>query len=351
MDWNKRRLKLAVNKVRNLPPYPALKKYLMNKTAFRLAVRKHSPVLPYPTSLMLELTNHCQLKCITCAREYQFGSEMNVGNMISQSAYKLLDEVLPYLDKIGLTGLGEPLIYGSILSIADYIREKNPGIAMFISTNAQLPDTPGLIDKLADKIDTIQISIDGMGQVFEQVRLRSDFSVFAQNVREIVRICSGRRASPKLNMVVFSKNYHQMTEVIEFAAEMGIRELSFNTINLVANELDLSEYELYESSDFKKELEKAEIRAKLLRIFTEFPKMSNEKGFRGCPYMWNHFYVTWDGYLAVCCAKPFPKEKHFGNAFQSGFLSCINHNEFQKFRVMAAENQAPDYCSRCHYLI
>lgn len=142
-----------------------------------------------------------------------------------------------------------------------------------------------------------------------------------------------------------------MADVISFAAENGIRELSFNTINLVANELDISEYEVYQSPEFAKELEKAEKRAKQLQVFTEFPKMSNQNGFRSCPYMWNHFYVTWDGYLAVCCAKPFPKEKHFGNTFHAGFLSCINNNEFQKFRVMAAANQPPDYCSRCHYLI
>ncbi len=47
-------------------------------------------------------------------------------------------------------------------------------------------------------------------------------------------------------------------------------------------------------------------------------KTKNE--FKKCHLPWNHFYVSWDGYMTPCCAKPFPKELNFGNVFDTSLM-------------------------------
>jgi radical SAM protein with 4Fe4S-binding SPASM domain len=323
-------------------------RYAVNRVAFMSATRRRSLRLPHPTSLMLEVTNLCQLRCVTCPREYALGKVMDKGHMDLERAKHLIDENHVYLDSIGLTGLGETLLYPHLLEIVDYIRSKNQGIHIFISTNAQQPDAPRIVDAIADKIDALQISIDGLGDVFEKVRRNSDWEKYLSSVREIARIAKGRRAAVKFNMVVLEENYHQMADVIRLAKSLGIPEVYFNTMNLVANDWDVSYYKFYYGSGFKEAVRAAADLGGREGIIVGWDDITTPRDFRNCPFPWNHFYVTWDGFLVPCCAKPFPKERQFGDVFERGLAACVNDAEFVKFREMSNRSIAPEFCKRCH---
>lgn len=350
MAFKKRLLHLIMRRVTHLPKGKRAFDYALNRIRYQLALRQRKVVLPHPISLMIELTNFCQLRCITCAREYALGQAMDTGNMDLAQAKKLIDEAHIFLDRIGLTGLGEPLLYPQLVEILDYIEKKNKGICIFISTNAQVPNTLKIMDTIGDKIDTLQVSVDGIGEVFEGIRSKSDFASSAKNLEAIVKLSRGRRFDVKLNMVVFGRNYHQLADVVDFAKQMGLSEIYLNSINLVANDWDLSEYRIYETPEFQRELEQALKRARQEGIYVEYPKFTTSKGFRHCPYMWNSFYITWDGFLVPCCAKPFPKELNFGNVFEDGLQKCINSEKPREFRRMSISNKAPEFCRRCHYV-
>jgi radical SAM protein with 4Fe4S-binding SPASM domain len=322
--------------------------YARNRAAFTLAVRGRRPVLPHPTSLMLEVTNLCQLKCITCPREYAMGQAMDKGHMDIRAAKRLVDENHIYLDSIGLTGLGETLLYPHLLELVEHIRSRNRGVHIFISTNAQQPDAPKLVNAIADSIDALQISIDGQGEVFEKVRRNSNWEKYLGNVAEIVKVTGGRRARPKFNMVVLEENYHQMPEVVRLAKSLGIGEVYFNTMNLVANDWDTSYYGFYRSREYGQVVRETREVARREGIIVGFDDVASPRSFRLCPFPWNHFYVTWDGFLVPCCAKPFPKEKHFGNVFEAGLAACLNSAEFLEFRRMAREGSTPEFCRRCN---
>src|ERR1700744_1288637 len=137
---NSRRLKKIVSRLRNLPGGAGFFKYSFNKlTGFCLKITRSTKV-PYPSSIMLEVTNHCNLACITCPREYAYGDAMAKGTIDITSVYKVIDEVAPYIDSIGLTGLGETLLYKKLEETLKYIKTKNKGIQTFISTNAHIPN-------------------------------------------------------------------------------------------------------------------------------------------------------------------------------------------------------------------
>jgi MoaA/NifB/PqqE/SkfB family radical SAM enzyme len=323
-------------------------RYAANRVAFALATRKRSLKLPHPTSLMLEVTNLCQLHCVTCPREYALGSLMDKGHMGLESAKRLIDQNLVYLDSIGLTGLGETLLYPHIIELVDYIRARNKGVHIFISTNAQQPNAPEIVSAIADKIDSLQISIDGIGDVSEKVRRNSDWEKYLANLLEIAKVTRGRRVRLKFNMVVLEENHHQMVEVVRLAEELGIPEVYFNTVNLVANDWDASYYGFYHGDAFKRAIAGAVGAAKSRGIVAGFDDVTSERSFSKCPFPWNHFYITWDGFLVPCCAKPFPKEKHFGNVFEAGLVNCVNAEGFMRFRDLSNRGTTPEFCLRCH---
>ena len=143
-----------------------------------------------------------------------------------------------------------------------------------------------------------------------------------------------------------------MVKVVELAHDLRIHQVSFTLFNLVAaGGYDRSYYHFFVSDEFRHELEFLKERAKIYSgVDVSVWDQHTPPGFRKCPFPWNHFYITWDGYLVPCCAKPFPKELNFGNVFEAGVMNCLNSPAFQGFRKMWYANETPSFCSRCHMI-
>lgn len=298
---------------------------------------------------MIELTNHCNIACITCAREYAFGDEMAKGFMDFEKFKKIIDEVHPYIDSIGLTGLGETFLYKKIDDAVDYIKSKSKGIIISCSINAHLPKSIGTAEKLIGKIDTIQISIDGIGDVYNEVRKKADFNFFLDNTRQIIKLAEGTLTDTMFNMVVLKENYHQMSDMLKFADQLGVKYLNIIPMNIVSRtDLDNSYYDFYQTKEFKEEYFKTkDLAANFPNIELTFYDFESPASFRKCRFMWNYFYITWDGYVPPCCAKPFPRIKNFGNVFEQPLIEILNTKDYQDFRQDWYNDTSPEFCEKC----
>ena len=72
---------------------------------------------------MIELGNVCNLHCNICPREYEYGKRMDIGFMPLDNAKNIQDQMIPYLDSIGLTGLGETMMYPHLLDVLKHIKK------------------------------------------------------------------------------------------------------------------------------------------------------------------------------------------------------------------------------------
>ena len=72
-----------------------------------------------------------------------------------KKAKKIIDQLWPYLDSIGLTGMGETFMFNEIEEVVDYIKSKNKGIIISVSTNAVLPSFIKRASKIVNKIDDL----------------------------------------------------------------------------------------------------------------------------------------------------------------------------------------------------
>ncbi|MDR3715362.1 MAG: radical SAM protein [Puia sp.] len=347
---NRRRLKKIYNRLKNLPRGVNFFKYTFNKIDGFLLKAAKSTKVPFPSSIMLEVTNHCNLACITCPREYAYGDAMDKGTIDSGSMYKVIDEVAPYIDSIGLTGLGETLLYKKLEETLRYIKEKNKGIQTFISTNAHIPNADVYIEKMAPYLDTVQISIDGVHKIYETVRAKSDYSAFIETTKKIAAVCKRHGVAVMFNFVAIKENFRQMKDVVEIASGLGIGHLNITPVNLAGiTAWGADYYDLFYGDDFKNEIKQAYEAARrsgTVNLTIWDIKKKNE--FKKCHLPWNHFYVSWDGWMTPCCAKPFPKELNFGNVFQTSLMRCLNSKEYRAFRQMWYDNTTPDFCKKCH---
>lgn len=349
---NKRRILKAIRRIKSLPGGINFFRYTSNKIFANYLKLTGSTKVAHPSSIMLEVTNHCNLKCITCPREYQYGEEMDKGFMDINQLKKIIDQAYPYVDSIGLTGLGETLLYKQLPEALDYIRKKNKGIITTISINAHLPNSVDLVKLIADKLDTLQISMDGVGAIYEDVRLRGEYPLFYENVKQIVAYCKDKRADVMFNFVAIKENYFNMAEVVEVASELGVDFINVTPFNVAAvTAHDISYYDFFQTDEFIKELKRAKDKAdELKNVELTIWDIKSKNEFKKCHLPWSHFYISWDGYATPCCAKPFPKELNFGNVFDDGLMYCLNSPGYREFRKLWLENKTPQFCEKCHMI-
>ncbi|MDD2549169.1 MAG: radical SAM protein [Bacteroidales bacterium] len=349
---NKRKISKIIKRLRYLPTNKKLHLYIANKfKAIFLRISKSTKVA-YPSTVMIELTNHCNLHCTICPREYRYGQEMDKGKMSVRQAKDIIDELWPYLDSIGLTGMGETFMYENLEEIVDYIKAKNKGIIISISTNAVLPHFIEKAKRVIGKIDTIQVSIDGTNSVYNAIRKGSSFSTLTSNLTELTKLCKGTTTSIMLNMVVTKENYTHMPRLVEYASEIGVKYVDFTLLNLAAvTDIDASYYNFYKSDSF------LSVCSALEKTLKKYPKVTitsknfkTQNSFQKCPFPWTHFYFTWDGFSVPCCAKPFPKELTFGNVINNRVLNILNSKGYREFREMWFKNQPPLFCKKCHFI-
>jgi radical SAM protein with 4Fe4S-binding SPASM domain len=346
---NKRKLLKAIKRIKHLPGGINFFLFARNKLRSIFLQKSKSLAVAYPSSIMIELTNHCNIKCITCAREYAYGDAMAKGFMDFEKFKNIIDEVYPYVDSIGLTGLGETFLYKRIDEAVDYIRSKSKGIIISCSINAHLPKSVEIANKLTGKIDTIQISIDGIGEVYNNVRRTADFEFFLKNTKGILEEVKGSKTDIMFNMVVLKENYHQMIDMLKFTNELGVKYLNIIPMNIVSRtDLDNSYYDFYQTEEFKNEYFKTkELTSEYPNVELTFYDFESPASFKKCRFMWNYFYITWDGYVPPCCAKPFPKVKNFGNVFEKPFIEILNSSDFQDFRKDWFQEKNPEFCDKC----
>ncbi len=298
---------------------------------------------------MLELGNVCNLHCKMCPREYTYGQVMDKGFMDLENAYKIIDEIYPFLDSIGLTGLGETFLYPHLLEVVKYIKQKKKSIIITVSTNAHIKNYIDIADKLIPYIDNIQFSVDGIGKTYENIRPNTSFDEIRRNIEHTVK--KGKTTTFMINCVVMPENYKGMGNIVRFADELNIKFVNFNTASIASNpSVSRSYYDFFQSEEFKKEVEKLAILSK------EFPHIEitglEQKGsltFQDCTFPWEYPYITWNGYYVPCCGKPFPKLLNFGNVFEEGVMNVLNSEKARAFRKAWQANKPPRFCHNCQF--
>jgi len=161
----------------------------------------------------LELTNKCNLRCKMCiwqARE----STGFISRALFESCVDQLSEI--GLDTLNLEFAGESLIHPNFKDLLKYaINKRDHGkIGAVGWTDNGMLFTQSIADLVVSlKVDWINFSLDGLGQVNDSIRLGSKYSVIEKNIKYLLKKRgSAEKPIVLLNMVDYEKTEDQKLE-------------------------------------------------------------------------------------------------------------------------------------------
>ena len=213
----------------------------------------------------------CNLKCVMCPWRGMAEEAENRGIMTPA----VWEAIRPYLDRvqsIDFTGGGEPLLQPKLV---EWIEDaKNAGCETGFLSNGLLLTEEKLKKILDAGINWICISMDGAtAEMYNKIRVGSDFERVCQNVANIARLRTGNIPKTMINFVLMDMNVHQMEEIVRLADRLGVDQVNFKQCDVIRGQAGkgfglFASKETREIRRLQKSLNKARRLAKKLDVRT-----------------------------------------------------------------------------------
>lgn len=314
---------LSIKKINNL---------ILGNTSRVVSNLTHkSHIWGYPTAVMIEPTNICNLKCPLCPSGN--GTLKRPKGYMSFNLFrKIIDEVKNYATMIILWNQGEPYLNPEINQMVKYATDA--GLFTLTSTNLNADMDADEIVKSG--IDSMIVSVDGATQeTYNQYRVNGNLDKVITNVKNIVEAKKRLKSATPIirwQFLVMKHNEHEIEKIKQMAKELDVDQLSFKTIQIYTKDdikflPDNPKYRRYKLSG-----EEFEIKF----------KMENK-----CRRMWQQPVVNWNGDVAICC---YDKDIEFpvGNVKEQSLLSIWQGKAFQNMRNAVLKNRkAFEICRNC----
>jgi len=310
---------------------------------------RNTYLLSKPTSLQIEPTTRCNLRCPIC----QYPVWDRSGMDLSLKDFKRIIDKIPFLISLNIQGIGEPLLHKDLFAMIEYCKKKKI-IVGFITNGTLL--TEKISQRIVDSgVDWIGISIDStQKETYEKLRVGACFDTVLNNIKTLVKV-RGSKQKPRvlLHFTGTMENIHELPAIVILAKELGVDGVE-------AQEVQVWGKEYFEKKLSKKRLIDIEMSRKFVnraRIIAE------EKGlifyWRGgkegethadpllCRQMFNSAFITVDGYVTPCAGLPDPRVVNFGNLLTQNFDEIWNSESYQKMREMRLSGKIPECCRSC----
>ena len=164
-----------------------------------------------PRQVSIALTNACNLSCPHCY------APKNRAVLEKELVKKWILE----LDKAGCFGIGfgggEPTLYPHLVEICQFSSSQTE-LAVTMTTHG-LNLTESMIDSLRGNVDYIRVSMDGVGQTYEEIR-KNPFENFISKIQ----LLSGRIPFG-INYVVNKKTVADLNVAVSLIEDLGASEL------------------------------------------------------------------------------------------------------------------------------
>lgn len=294
--------------------------------------------------VQIEPTLYCNLRCQMCMNPF---SKREKKHMSFGQFKKIIDDI-PFVGKISLVGVGEPLLNPELFKMISYAKSKD--ILVGFTTNGML-----LEEDICRKIMTalphwINISVDSANKnKFEAIRKGADFSLFLENIKQLLKI-KGKNRLPEISFwfVLMKDNLAELGSVIELAKNLGIKKVFSQLQHSWGDNKQLNNGHEMDLAQVKSVLKEATKLARQEKVHFEYVNVPDILGKRQCKWPWKACYITAEGFITACCLHGSdPGLLNFGNIFKEDFESIWNSRLYQDFRQQLKSNSPPSICKGC----
>lgn len=296
---------------------------------------KNNMPLKVPFSLLLDVTNRCNFRCVTCptGNEALLGTAGRVSGMMPLSLYKkVIDEIaqMGKLKRLGLYKDGEPLLHTDLPEMIRYAKESKIAEIVNVTTNASLLTPEKSKQILESGLDELRISLAAMNTA---------------SYREITQVSNISYESIKNNILNF----------LSLRNQLGLRNptVVVQMIQLRQNQSQLSDFlDLWGKWADEVQIEpwmEWDGQAQVPKDGHNSPVLEDIKRY-ACPIPWYSLAINWDGDVSVCCVD-WAKRAIVGNIRKESFPAVWNGEKLRRFRLYHIEDRFEELeaCKHCTY--
>lgn len=288
-----------------------------------------------PMSISFEPTTSCNLRCPECPsglRSFTRPTGMLEGDLFR----KTIDELHETLLYLIFYFQGEPYLHPEFTELVRYASQK--GIYTATSTNAHYLSDTNAKKTVESGLDRLIVSIDGTTQdTYEQYRVGGKLHKVIEGTKRVIEWKKKLGSSTPhivFQFLVVKPNEHQIDELKQLAAQIGVDEVGLKTAQI---------YDYEQGSPLIPTLEEYSRYAKQpdgsYRIKNKF--------IDHCWKMWHSCVITWDGLVVPCC---FDKDAHYrlGNLSKQSFAEAWNSSAYMEFRKSLIKSRSEiEMCKNC----
>jgi MoaA/NifB/PqqE/SkfB family radical SAM enzyme len=283
----------------------------------------------YPTHVILETTNRCNLSCIWCPRYFR-----PVTDDMPLTRFRRIVESIGYVENLAPLGFGEPLLHkdfdacinlasdhsahtnintnGLLLNRVNIERLNSSGLSeLIVSLNGSTPDGCRLISSGGD-----------FEAVFDNLRLYSEIG------EKPLRIFS----------VIGEPNLKSVENLPELAKSLGVKSLEFNIVHPPPGLYHL----LPDPDQLKRTLALLKDKCGRLGVKTNTDVFLAPQPTSSCFAPFFDCFIDSEGYMGPCCNYP---QMRFGNVLSEGFSGAWNGGAFRRFRGDIRRGRFDGWCA------
>ena len=252
-------------------------------------------VAEFPTSIMIEPTNHCNSYCALCPTGSR-ALRRPKGYMSEFLFQKIIDETAEYGTSITLWHYGEPFLHPKIFNMIHYAVERN--LPVISSTNGYVfYNNSSINDLILSGLSKLIVSIDGPSSEINSIyRKGVDLDRVIKGMeyfyRERSKVNTNQNSLPKIvvQMIVFKHNQDEIDAVHKIAQRFDASfELKTANLNMVPD-VNFESY-LPDNEGYRRYFWEANNnRWQHLGNFTN-----------SCSFVDTGMAINWDGTVNPCC--------------------------------------------------
>ena len=283
--------------------------YIKNRFQWKYYPLKKVP--KFPLNLDIEVSSRCQIKCDHCFRQYM---DIKENDFMPLDMYKkIVAECGQHkLFTLKFSMRGEPLLHPDIVEMVGYAKKK--GIKeVWINTNGG-PLTEKLARELLTAgVDWITMSFDGLGSMYESIRIPLKYEDSLNKLKTLRRIRDELNANTMLNV-------QSIWSAIEEAPQAYI-SLMKGIVDRVAYNPDMN--------------------------FEEITLVPDDTFI--CPRLWQRICITSRGYY-LKCPSDFRMEEVLGHVDDYSVKEAWDIlQQKQREDHLSGGKKKSRVCNRCHH--
>ena len=192
--------------------------YAQNIRTLKAEIASGATVLKAKPTIVSYIPSHrCNIRCTHCYQEGTRDAEINRADAAEE-----IERLAPYLVRL-VAGGGEPFLLPIWRRfLASFDLGVNPYLDFSTSTNATIISNSVMAGLSRFKRLTINISLDGTGEVYERVRQGANFEQVATNIRRLREVVQSTRSPGSymgVSMCVMKSNIKGLADFVRFCTE------------------------------------------------------------------------------------------------------------------------------------